>query len=78
MISKVCYISFDMILDIDESTIFLILYFKIGFVSKYFHFEEECKRLEEKDQDFNRITKKYDILLKEKEHLDGKLNGQCC
>lgn len=44
----------------------------------YFWIIAECKRLEEKDQDFKRVSIQYDLMLKEKERLDTKLNGQCC
>ncbi|XP_055308921.1 myosin heavy chain, clone 203-like [Sitodiplosis mosellana] len=39
-------------------------------------FKDECKRLEEKDQDFKCVSMKYDLLLKEKDRLVAKLNGK--
>ncbi|XP_055304740.1 early endosome antigen 1-like [Sitodiplosis mosellana] len=38
--------------------------------------KDECKRSEEKDQDFKHVSMKYDLLVKEKDRLDAKLNGK--
>lgn len=50
---------------------------KSGYIENYLHLfsKEECMRLEEKDKDFKRVSVKYDLLLKEKERMDTKLNG---